>query len=285
MGLYGILRTLSFYTVIKHIKKDFTFIKTVKNLLLTQFFNGVTPFSTGGQPAQIYFLKKEGIDYPTATSIVVQNFIIYQAVLIFYGLFALIMNYTFHFYPKVQILQWLVLLGFITNVTIILVMLILCNARKTNKFLIDKFVGFLTRLKIVKHRIRVVNKFHSKLDQFHNSIQQLQNNKKTFIKCILYNFVAFAVFYSIPVILLYSIGDFHSFTFFHSIVTCSYVMLVDAFIPVPGGTGGIEYAFMKFFGNFVTGSIISTVLLLWRFVTYYLGLIIGAIALNVQKRR
>ena len=63
MGIYGLLRALSLHLVIKNFKKDFKFFNTAKNLLITQFFNGVTPFSSGGQPAQIYFLKKEGVDF------------------------------------------------------------------------------------------------------------------------------------------------------------------------------------------------------------------------------
>ena len=61
-------------------------------------------------------------------------------------------------------------------------------------------------------------------------------------------------------------------------------MLISSFVPLPGATGGIEYAFMSFFGYFITKPTISTVMILWRFMTYYLGILLGAIALTIKGR-
>ena len=69
-----------------------------------------------------------------------------------------------------------------------------------------------------------------------------------------------------------------------SIVACSYVMLIGSFVPIPGGTGGIEYGFTKFYGNFVTGSTLSVIMILWRAITYYFGLILGAIVVNIKEK-
>ena len=60
-------------------------------------------------------------------------------------------------------------------------------------------------------------------------------------------------------------------------------MLLGSFVPMPGGTGGLEYGFLAFYGNFLTGSALTALMLLWRFITYYLGMILGAIALNVKR--
>ena len=62
-------------------------------------------------------------------------------------------------------------------------------------------------------------------------------------------------------------------------------MLIGNFIPIPGATGGIEYSFLQFFGIFTTGAILTGGMLLWRFVTYFLAMIIGFVALVFRKRR
>ena len=46
----------------------------------------------------------------------------------------------------------------------------------------------------------------------------------------------------------------------------------------------IEYGFTQFFGNFITLSKISAVLLLWRFITYYMGMIIGGAMFSIEKK-
>ena len=68
------------------------------------------------------------------------------------------------------------------------------------------------------------------------------------------------------------------------IVTSAYVMLIGAFVPIPGGTGGLEYGFISFYGNFITGPSLNAIMLLWRFITYYFGMILGAIILGLRKK-
>ena len=62
-------------------------------------------------------------------------------------------------------------------------------------------------------------------------------------------------------------------------------MLIGSFIPIPGATGGIEYAFTQFYGVFILGANLTLVMLLWRFLTYYVGVTIGGILLNIRKKR
>ena len=61
-------------------------------------------------------------------------------------------------------------------------------------------------------------------------------------------------------------------------------MIIGAFVPLPGGTGGLEYSFITFFGNFISGSKLTTLMLMWRFCTYYFGMLIGAVLLNLSRR-
>ena len=60
-------------------------------------------------------------------------------------------------------------------------------------------------------------------------------------------------------------------------------MLIGSFVPIPGGSGGLEYGFVAFYGTFISGSLLSAVMLVWRFITYYFGMIIGALAFYIKK--
>ena len=285
MGIYGLLRTLSLHTIIKDFKSDFKITNTIKNMLITQFFNGTTPFASGGQPAQIYFLKKQGIDLATGTSIVIQNFVIYQLVLIIYGLASIILNMFFDFFPEVTVLKHFIILGFIINSAVMVVLFLISFAKKSNKFIVEKIINFLYKLKIVKYRLKNINRFNHTIDKFYESAKKIRKNKKTFIKCFIYNFVAFSFLYSIPLVLLKSTMANYNMSILTSIVACSYVMIIGAFVPIPGGSGGLEYAFIKFYGNYIKGYVLSTIMIMWRFITYYLGMILGTIALSTNTKR
>ena len=70
-----------------------------------------------------------------------------------------------------------------------------------------------------------------------------------------------------------------------AVVSTAYVMTIGSFVPIPGGTGGIEYGFVFFYGHLVKGSVLNATMLVWRFITYYLGMILGAIALALYRKK
>ena len=68
-------------------KEKLSLAQAFQHMIITQFFNGITPFSTGGQPMEIYMLKNHGFRYTKATNVIMQNFIVYQLALVIFGLF------------------------------------------------------------------------------------------------------------------------------------------------------------------------------------------------------
>lgn len=281
--LFWIFRTYPMYSFCKKINKDFKFLSALQLTLRTQFFNAVTPFATGGQPYQIYYLKHAGLNYAESTSVVLENFIVYQIALVILGLIALISNYVFHLFNKVELLGHLITLGFIINTLIIVVMFVIAFSKKLNKFLINIGITVLTKLRIVKDKEKKLQEWEENIIKFNQSAKVLLKDKGNFISNILYNFIALSCLYLIPLFVLYSMGNFHAFNSGIAIVTSAYVMIIGSFVPIPGGTGGLEYGFVQFYGNFITGSSLSALMLVWRFITYYFGLIVGAIALNIKK--
>lgn len=280
---YWFFKSIIFYNFTRKFNKDYKFTKAFKLQLMTNFFNAVTPFSSGGQPFQIYSLKKQGIEITSATNIIVQNFIVYQIALVLFGIISIISNYFFHFFEDVGLLKQLVTMGFIINALITIGLFVIAFAKGFNKIVVNWIINLLSKIKIVKNKEKNLENWNTYINNFHNGAKILIANKWFFIKSILCAILALACQYLIPVILLYSTGDYTSFNGFQSIVACSYVMLIGSFVPIPGGTGGLEYGFMAFYGNFISGTTINVILILWRFVTYYLGLIIGAIAVNIKE--
>ena len=281
--LFWIFRTYPMYSFCKKINKDFKYLSALQLTLRTQFFNAVTPFATGGQPYQIYFLKTVGIDYASSTSVVLENFIVYQIALVTLGIFALISNQMFHIFSKNQLLQNLITIGFITNALVIIIMFVIAFSKKMNKFFVGIGIKILTKLRIVKDKEKKLKKWDENINRFHKGAKVLLKDKKVFILNIIYNFIALCCLYLIPLFVLYAMGNFNAFNAGTAIVTSAYIMIIGSFVPIPGATGGLEYGFVQFYGNFITGSKLSAMMLVWRFITYYFGMIIGAIALNIKK--
>ena len=281
--LYWVIRAYAVHCLIKEMYPDFKFRASLQLMLRTQFFNAVTPFATGGQPYQIYYLHEKNISTSKSTGIILENFIVYQIALVFLGVLAIIINHFGHLFPKIVLLRRLVTLGFIINFLVVVVLFFVSFAKKMNKKLINLAINVLTKLKIVKNREETLDKWNEKINEFHESAFVLLENKWLFVKTILLNLLALVCLYMLPLFILYSLGDYHSFNWYQAIVTSAYVMLLGSFVPIPGGSGGLEYGFVAFYGNFLGGPILSALMLIWRFITYYFGMIVGAVSLNMKR--
>ena len=108
-----IFDALAYKKIISSYKSGYSLKKAFKLIIITKFFNGITPFSSVGQPMQIYMLKKEGFRFTKATNIIIQTFILYQAALVTYGLIAIAVNSKFQLFSDVTILKNLILLKYI----------------------------------------------------------------------------------------------------------------------------------------------------------------------------
>lgn len=281
--IFLIFKSLSMYSFGKKINKDFKLLQAFQLILRTQFFNAVTPFATGGQPYQIYYLKQCNIDYASSTSIVLQNFIVYQIALVLLGLIALISNNIFNLFDSNNIFTNLIALGFIINTLVIIIMFVVAFSKKMNKMIISFGINILTKLKIVKDKEKKLKQWDENINNFHAGAKILLNDKKTFLRNIVFNFLALSSLYSIPLFVLFAMGQFNVINVFEAIIISAYVMIIGSFVPIPGGSGGLEYGFIALYGNFISGTILSALMLTWRFITYYFCLILGAIAINIKK--
>ncbi len=282
---YYYFRTLSLHNFVKKFNKELKFKEIFKVVFITQFFDGITPSSSGGQPYQIYAFNKEKISIANATNIVIQNFIVYQIALVLLGLIAVISNKYLNLFESVGVIKKLIIVGFIINVIVIIGLFSLAFMKKLNKFIVKIIIKILSKLKIIKNKEEIVNNLNQTVENFHKGAKILLKNKTEFVITIMYNFIALLLFYAIPVVILYGLGNYNSMNIIESIIASAHVMLIGSFIPIPGASGGLEYAFTQFYGVFIENSTLTLVMLLWRTLTYYLGVIIGAVLLNIRKKR
>ena len=64
---------------------------------------------------------------------------------------------------------------------------------------------------------------------------------------------------------------------------CSFVYMITAFVPIPGASGGSEGVYYMLFSPILGSVGTPTSMLIWRFMTYYLGLILGAVVFATNR--
>lgn len=279
--LYWFLRALSLYIIVKRYKKRIRFKVIMHQTLITQFFNGVTPFATGGEPMQVYMLTKSGVKVANATNIIIQEFIMYQIALIFMGILALGLNFKFNVCSVSPVLGNLIVLGFIINIIIGLVLLFVSFSKKFSKFIVNICLKIGIKIKLIKDVEKTTESWNEKLEDYNESGTMLKNNKSLFFTCVLINFLSLLIFYLIPFFIFMSMG--YNVGIIEVIVSSAFILIIGNFVPIPGGSGGIEFGFLEFFKAFLPQGPLKSALIIWRGITYYLGIIIGGVALGFFK--
>lgn len=271
------------YVVIKINNELVSLVKCFQINFIILFFHGVTPFAGGGQPMEIYFLHKEGIPVTKSTNITLQNFIIYQIALVLVGIFALGYNAVYEVFPNDTLIKKLVVIGFLVNFLVLLISFVLSFGKKVNRVICMKGIHLLSKFKLFKDTKMLENKLNDYLDNFYENAIKLKNNKRMVLGCIFIDIVSILLLYSMPYFLALGLGL--DFSLIEGIVATAYVMIMGSFVPIPGGTGGIEYGFVFFFKYLVKGSVLNGLMLVWRFISYYLGVVIGAVALVIYRKK
>lgn len=252
--------------------------EAISQNFIAQFFNGITPFATGGEPMGVYMLMEKGITFPKATNYMVISFIFYQIALVIMGFFAVTYNWIFNIFPKDQFLKHLVLIGFIINIVIVAVLLLSYYKR------VQDFLCNIT-IKIAKRFKKKINEedIRRKFEDYHNGFAILKTRKKLIIAGIGLNIIGLCCLYLVPFWIIKGMC-IDNVNVINSVVACAYVYLIGGFVPIPGGSGGMEFGFNEFFSNLILPSVIPAVIIVWRALTYYLGIIIGAIIFNIRKK-
>ena len=281
------LAYLFFHTLVNYLwvneKEKLSLPQAFQHMVITQFFNGITPFSTGGQPMEIYMLKNHGFRYTKATNVIMQNFIVYQLALVIFGLFAVIYNFITGVLVYKSVLTTLIILGFLINTVVAVVMLFVATSKKFTKSLLNIITKLGNSLHFIKNKEKFLAKWEERLEDFHDCTREVKEKKGLFVLGIILNLISLTCYYAIPLFLVYSLHDYNSMTFFTSIVASAYVLIIGSFVPIPGATGGIEYAFLEIFSSFLPTTSVRAVMIIWRFITYYLGMILGGILFSFHK--
>ena len=279
---YTFLKSVVTNDIINKFKK-FDMKKTFDLQLMTFFFNAITPFSTGGQPFQVYTLKKNKLSLSDGTNVIVQESIIHQIALIVVGFLAIIINEIFGIYKFEGIIETFLILGFGLNILVIFLLFLVSHSNKIDKLITKYIVKILTFLRIIKNK-EILNKLHNTIDNFNYNSKILLKDKKRFIKLILINCLALLCLYIVPLTILFSFNNYVSFDGMIAIVLVSFISIISSYVPLPGGIGGQEYLFILMFGVYVNQPLLSSLMIMWRFITYYLPMIVGAVIFNIKNK-
>ena len=261
--------------LLKDAAEKLSFKRILSITLAGQFFNGITPFASGGQPAQLYLLHKYKVSVGKGASVLTKKFIAYQAALVLYGCAVLLFMSGF-FKEYISNFIYLGIIGFLVNLAVILMLVLVAVSPRTIKKIIISLTRALRKrmnyLRVTRKSLGIIRN----VDLFHTHMKDASKEMGSLAIAFTLSLVQLTLFFLIPITI--GLGFQLTFSSLLNVIGASaFVSMVTAFIPLPGAAIGAEGSFYMVFRIFYPANIIITALLLWRIITYYLPIAIGGI--------
>jgi uncharacterized protein (TIRG00374 family) len=256
------------------------------NSLMGYFFSYLTPMATGGQPFQIYHLKKLGIDAKTSTNIIVSRWIEYLGSAIVLTL--VFIPLIFPLLKTASVQTTFITVGFSVSVAASIVIVILFMRPdwigRLLRFLEKSFIGRLvTRLTKKKNWGEAAHAWSHDLKR---NIAFLWKEKFYIVALDLVLGLAVLVLqvFSLAWVLVTLVGV--QLDFFQAFITVLLLNLVVYYIPSPGASGGLESVYTMVFSLYTGQPHLSFIaIIVWRFATYYLQIFFGLAVFLLMRRR
>lgn len=248
--------------------------RSIKVSLIGLYYSALTPSSTGGQPMQVIYMHRNKMPVGTASCIVGIKFVIYELSLCTIYIVGLLLRGEY-FYTYHNEAFWLGVLGFFINLAAV-VIIILSIIKKTLVLNIGKkLLNLLERIKLIKHKEQLTESFEKVIEEYHTAATYILKNKLRTIGSYLISTINLVFMLLIPYLIYLSFG-YNTDSIFDIFIIETFLFLAVSFVPLPGAAGASEGGFLLFFSPFF-GVTTSIAMLIWRFMTYYLIIIVGSL--------
>ena len=272
-SMFMVFEAMGLHVFFRQQKLKVPFRTSLLVSMIGMFYSSVTPAATGGQPMQVFSFKKRGVPTGLSSSGLAVKFFCYQTALLALG------GVMWLVHPGlvaecIKRGRVLVATGFVLNgVTVALVLLLAIN-----KNIVRGIITLLIRAGKALHLVKDVAKTASRADaalvDFHASVDMLTHHPVRLLVLLGISVVQVLGQMSIAYCVYRAMGQ-SAATYSEILALQTLLQIAASFTPLPGASGAQEGGFYLFFQDMFPESKLLGALLLWRFFTYYLTLIVG----------
>ena len=243
-----------------------------RTVLLGRYYDNITPAAVGGQPFQIYYMRKNS-NLPNGVSTAIPLFGMISGQIGFI-MIAVVCFLIGSLSINNAVLIGTACFGLLFYAFWPVVVMIATFMPKATTEIIGGFVKLLFKMHIVKNKKKAIEKTESEVNEYARSVRKILKTKGLFVKTIVISVVFHVLISMIPFFVLTAFGG--NVDFLPCFVTTVAVTSAVYFVPTPGNAGAAEGTFYVVFSALSSGYIFWA-MLVWRFFSYYIYIIMGPI--------
>lgn len=250
------------------------------------YVSSITPSATGGQPAQIYYMSKDGIPVAHGALNMMLIASCYQTAALLWGAGSWL------FISSVRTAAeggWGILLLYGAAVMLLLTfgMLMLLFLPGPVRKVCQTVLKILTRVKILRNREAAESRLESMLQQYGAGADCVKRNPWLAVRVLLLCLVQQGLLFSVPWTVYLAFGlsgtDWMEMAGLQAVLT-----LAVCNLPLPGAVGPAEGGFVKAFEGVFGAGLVTPAMLVSRGISFYAFLVISlcvTAAVHLRVRR
>ena len=246
------------------------------------FYSMVTPSASGGQPMQVYYLRRNGVRVGTASAVLLIITIQYKMVLILIGLFLMVFcrGLMQSLDPSVRVLFTI---GYILNVVFVAGLSTLVFMPRLAHRLVKWLFGKLSRIRALHLTEARLQRVEDSMDLYHDAVGLIRGHIPaivgTQILTVLQRLLMFSLTYVVYIAL-----EMRGTQLFPILGRQAIVSIGSDMLLTPGGMGFAEFIYMRNFEPVFGSELMTTASLAMSrgFSYYFLVMISGIVTFGVR---
>jgi len=244
-------------------------------------FSGITPFEFGGGAYQILWMHRNGLHHAKGTAVITVKALLAMVVLL---IMTPIVSY---FYPDSLPSSALRYIMFVTCSLMFTSTAIMIISGSRPDLIVNTgrtIMAILLKLHLMRPNtsLRLSHAWSRWVNRCHSSFVAIfkKGNGIYLITATFYTILFLLAQFSVAPLLL--IGAGVHIDIWKLILLQVPLTVLLYFIPTPGSTGVAEGGFYTIFAVYAPASLLGVLTLMWRFFTFYLGMMLGLISMPIK---
>lgn len=272
------LETLTIKRNLLVMGEERSFLSCIKYTFAGNFFSTITPSATGGQPMQLYLMSRDNIKTDKGALALLMDLFAYQIALLSFGLLGFVL-----FLKDIVKLFGNYYVMFIIGIALNALLLVITMLTIFSNKLIYQIVTLCNKV-LRNFRYKKADSIEKSalqwVEKYKQSAAILKINKRTVAFNILLTFARIALMFTPPLWVYMGLG-LSSNNLLLIVAVQAVLHISCAALPLPGGVGIGETAFLIGFNSIFPASIIDTAMLLSRGVGFYSIAFVSGISLSL----
>lgn len=240
------------------------------------YVSSITPSATGGQPAQIYYMSKDGVPAAHGTLNMMLVAICYQVSILIYAAVALLAQP--HLISAMGTgLGLLLLYGTAIMVGLTVFMLLFMFLPDAARRLMNTLLGLGVKLHVIRDRETTQQRLDRQMAEYRAGADCIRRNPGLAPGLLALTLLQQSCLFAVPYMVYRAFG-LTGHGLFELLCAQALLTLAVSMLPLPGAVGATEVGFLTFFTLFFGSELVNPAVLVSRGISFYLFLAISAVA-------